>query len=212
MKTTGRRRDRKFQRLGFTFLAAIGVSGCRSHSAASPAQQMAVQRVAQQSAEARVETDQEKSCREFVQGFYDWYTSPAQKDRDHPDGSRNWPDVLKMRKPDLSPELSRLLKADLTSKANEREGDLVGLEDDPFTNSQDNSPKFRVESAVIENGNCRSVVWGMDGGTHRETVEPEAMKADGKWRFINFHYRDDFENGKPSVDGDLISELKSFGY
>jgi hypothetical protein len=156
--------------------------------------------------EARTKTDREKSCRDFVQGFYDWYLSPVKKDREHPEGELGMGDAISFRRGDMSAELYSLLKADHDAQAHANA--IVGLDFDPFTNSQDNSPKFEVKSAVVQNDDCRAVVWGMDAGTHRETVEPEATEKNSAWNFVNFHYRDGSKGGSTLQDSDLIEILK----
>jgi hypothetical protein len=191
--------------LGLAPLLASGFSACRDHPTVSP--QKGSNPDAEQPVAAHVETDEEKSCREFVQGFYDWYLSPVKKDRHHPLGDREMDDAIRVRRKDLSVELYTLLKADRVAQA--RAHELVGLDFDPFTNSQDNSPKFVVRSVLVKDEDCRAIVWGMNKGNHRETVEPELIAKDGSWVFVNFHYHYEASDGDPPSEGDVIQLLKN---
>jgi hypothetical protein len=160
----------------------------------------------QKPVQTRVESDREKWCREFVQRFYDWYLRPGKRDREHPDGELGMDDAIRMQRSAMSGELYSSLKADRDAQAQARE--LVGLDFDPFTFSQDNSPKFEAKSTVVHGDDCRAGVWGIETGVHRETVEPEAKEEEGAWKFVNFHYRYEFQDRSPPRESDLIEILK----
>ena len=151
--------------------------------------------------QARVDTDEERSCRGFVQGFYYWYLKPVPEDKQHTFGQLDMDDVVRRRPGVLARELYADLKADRVAQAHAP--DLVGLDFDAFTGSQDNSLKFEVKSVSVNDANCLATVWGVDQGAHRETVEPESKYLNGKWAFVDFRYLDD--------GSDLMEQLKVLG-
>jgi hypothetical protein len=199
------KRRRKFELCGSILLVVVGFCGCRSQSAVSTAQQKAEQPVAHQPAQARVETDQERSCREFVQGFYDWYTTPIKPDRLHTTGELSFDDVLRLKANLFDRKLLELLKEDRDVQ-NRNPGYITGLESDPFFNSQDPMSKYAVRLVKVEGENCRAQVWGVPDGERAvgsiPDVEPELTIFKRRWAFVNFHY----PNGNFPWN-DLIDEL-----
>lgn len=151
-------------------------------------------------------SERERGCREFVQGFYDWYVARDKLDPKSRKSFRTSDDVLRLKPGLMNRDLLQMLKED--SEAQAKANELVGLDFDPFFNSQDPSSDFKVESAIVKEDRCRAVVIGIEQGQKRETVEPELVEVRGKWVFVNFHYRFDFGNGKPLVDDDLIRILE----
>jgi Protein of unknown function (DUF3828) len=136
-------------------------------------------------------TDQ--SCRSFVQGFYDWYLPHARQ------SAVTYPTALKTKAQLFSPTLLQALKLDYAaSKANPNE--VVGLDFDPFLNSQDPSPKFSAGKAKVQGTTCSAEVHGITDGVINEEVHPELSFVNGNWQFTNFRY----EQGS-----DLLSMLKS---
>jgi Protein of unknown function (DUF3828) len=144
----------------------------------------------------------EASCHAFVQEFYDWYVkaeaTPAVRDRSF--------SLAKARPRAISASLGKLLNADYrASKANP--GEIVGLDFDPFLNSQDPSEKFAVQTVSVKDGKCTAVVRGLRSGAMDEKVNPELDQKGGAWEFINFHYPG--ADPKDGGDMDLISILKN---
>lgn len=137
-------------------------------------------------------TGSETSCRSFVQGFYDWYVPKALKAKERPVVV-----ALKYRAQDFSPELTELLRDDSAAQA--KSSDIVSLDFDPFTNSQDPSSHFVVEHATYGNTRCNAEVRGVEEGKKQEKVMPELEMSNGHWVFVNFLYGD---------SGDLVSLLK----
>jgi hypothetical protein len=143
--------------------------------------------------------EMEKSCRTFVQGFYNWYVRKLTKDS--PKG-----EPLDLKRNSFDPELRRQLKA---YDAVDRDG--VGtLDFDPFITGQDFSPAgYAAGKVVHRNGRYFVDVYCLGGcfgdGTNKRVlvVIPELMYQDGQWRFMNFHYV--FPDGSK---GDLLSLLK----
>jgi hypothetical protein len=136
-----------------------------------------------------------KSCRDFVQGFYDWYVK---------EGQSTFELALKNRSSALSPELLHALREDYAAQAKDPE-EIVGLDGDPFLNSQDPSERFVVGDAKLVGDKCLAVVRGVSSGKKREYVEPELVRKNGRWVFVNFHYG----TSKFSSDENLVRELKA---
>jgi len=136
-------------------------------------------------------TDQ--SCRSFVQGFYNWYLPHARQ------AATTYPTALKTKAQLFSPTLLQALKQDYAaSQANPNE--VVGLDFDPFLNSQDPSTSFSVTKAKVQGTKCTTEVHGITDGVNNEEVHPELSFVNGNWQFTNFRY----EQGS-----DLLSMLKS---
>jgi hypothetical protein len=143
-----------------------------------------------------VQQNTEQGCRNFVQGFYDWYVPLALHDNHGP--ALN---LALQRKPvAFEPDLLNLLKRD--SEAQAKASELVGLDFDPILNSQDPSEHFAVQSATKNAKGCLANVFGISSGQKRETVVAEARFRSGGWRFANFHYTEGTERW------DLITVLK----
>jgi len=148
---------------------------------------------------------QEQSCKDFVQGFYNWYLGRSAVNEKSQTAGPAWDDVAHLRPQALSPELLTLLKADLAaSEANH--DDIVGLDWDPFLATQDPSTNFFVASAVVNNGRCNAVVNGIAHGKKRETVMPELSSVGATWVFVNFHYK--IDKTQSPADENLIATLK----
>jgi len=198
---TTRTQNRNLQALRCLLLAMLAVSACKSHTAVTPAQQKAVQSVAQQPAPAQVETDQEKSCRVFVQGFYDWYfdrlNNASRVAVDNPIVD----DVLRLKPEVLTARLRQTLKEDREA-ASKNHDEIVGLDFDPYINAQDWDGKYYIESATVKGSICRASVWGMDSGATREIVVPELEFNGGKWVFANFLY-----HGQPDQRNENLIDL-----
>lgn len=127
-----------------------------------------------------------------MQSFYDWYLPRASRSGDF------YSTVLKTKTQWFSPILLQALKQDYAaSQANPNE--VVGLDFDPFLNSQDPSPKFKVTNAKVQGTKCSAEVHGITDGVSNEEVHPELSFVNGNWKFVNFRY----EQGS-----DLMSMLK----
>jgi hypothetical protein len=136
----------------------------------------------------------EQSCRKYVQSFYDWYVPRIMKSADTYDL------VLNGKAPSaFSPSLLRQLRADFAAaKANPNE--VVGLDFDPFLNSQDPSETFKVTRVRAAGDKCTAEVHGITDGVNNEEVHPKLMMVNGGWQFVNFRYEQ---------NSDLLSMLKS---
>ena len=147
------------------------------------------------------EQDLDNACRAFVQGFYDWYVPQALADTAEP----AWDLVLKEKGQVFSPELFRQLTADAEAQA-AADGDLVGLDFDPFLSCQDCEARYVIGEATRRGNTCSVDVSAMWSGVQRPTVVvlPEVRQQGTQWQFIDFHYpnpsRPEFES--------LLSQLK----
>lgn len=149
-------------------------------------------------AQAKNRTDLQKSARDFVRQFYDWYVPIALED--HPGPASDL--ALKDRGAVFTSELSRALKrdSDASAKAN---GYIVGLDFDPFLNSQDPDDRYEVGKVTRQDDSYSVEVFGVSSGKREETptVRPELIRRNGRWVFANFYY-------PGSHGGDLLSVLR----
>jgi hypothetical protein len=192
--------------LSATVFMIAAVSSCRrtSPSSAISTRQSLESMYAKPKEAAQAD---EQSCKDFVQGFYDWYVSREIVD----EKLRRGPisnDVLQLRPQMLSQELRKLLQND--SDAQAKADDIVGLDFDPFLNSQDPSPKFIVESTSVNAGRCHAVVNGIRDEQKHEKIMPELAQTGSTWVFVNFQYHFIFNewNRAVSKDDDLVHMLK----
>lgn len=145
---------------------------------------------------AQVTADINKSSREFVERFYQWYVpSLLHRGRFH-----SWNIALRYKRSAFSPQLIELLTANSDAQAACR--DLVGLDFDPFLNSQDPAEHYVVGGIAQRGQTFEADIYPVWSGKQREKpdVTAELAEKDGHWLFVNFHY--------PGGD-DLIKLLKS---
>jgi hypothetical protein len=128
----------------------------------------------------------EKSCRTFVQGFYNWYTAVTQKETQGDSSDL----ALKYKGSAFSPELLHQLKEDSAAQA-KVSGEIVGLDFDPFlaTNS-DPYEKYVVGNVLPKGDRYRVQIYGIQAGKKSTdpVVVPELISKNGRWTFVNFHY------------------------
>jgi len=148
--------------------------------------------------QTKAKEDPSESARKFVQDFYDWYTHGVVKAVDEHKGF-NW----KTRAVDFDPALLRALKEDEDAQA-KAEGEIVGIDFDPFLASQDPCTPYKARS-VVQKGDrflvevhiaCENVT------AENPAVTVELVMRNGHWIFANFHYPEP----KPS-GSDLLSTL-----
>jgi hypothetical protein len=146
-----------------------------------------------------------RSCRAFVQEFYDWYMRLPENTMATNDQRPADEIALKQRKSIFSVELSRRLQEDYDA-ANKAPGELVGLDFDPFLNSQDPDQGYVVGGVRLQGGSYRADVYGLADGKKREkpAVVAELVFENGRWLFLNFHY----PNCKDTKNCNLLSILK----
>jgi hypothetical protein len=136
------------------------------------------------------------SARAFVSQFYNWYVPQALQDRAEP----AWHVALKKKSEDFAPPLARLLRADWA--AQDKCEDLVGLDFDPFLNSQDPAQHYEVGEITREGSIYKAAIYSMQAGQRgsKPDVSASLKRSDGRWMFINFYYPD---------GGDLVTILKA---
>ena len=127
-----------------------------------------------------------RSAMAFTQAFYDWY---AHHDDRLETAVSDRPEVF-------GPELLAALTADIRAQA-KSPGEIVGLDWDPLTASQDPCDPYMATGAVRRadtiavavNGSCKSA--GTD--TMPATVA-QVWRSPTGWEFVNFEYPADTSN------------------
>jgi hypothetical protein len=151
----------------------------------------------------------EASARSFVQGFYDWYLGKvlgASKAKSATDFG--FIDAVRQRPGWFSPELKRLLEEDIAA-ASRCKGDIVGLDWDPFLETQDPAPTYtagKVEKTA--KGFRVSVDFHNKtfGGARNPAAQADVVFVDGHWLFADFVE----EPTDPKERQGLVALLKSF--
>jgi hypothetical protein len=145
--------------------------------------------------------DRKKTCRRFVQEFYNYYVPLV--GGEGPTAEK----ALEDKKALFGQELYKKLKEDFDAQA-KVSGEIVGLDFDPFLNSQDPAPRYIVGEVKERAGHFRAAVHSVssDGKKNPQPdVIPELVQKNNKWTFLNFHY------GKSSIpeNENLLSVLKA---
>lgn len=116
-------------------------------------------------------------------------------------------DIMKKKGNLFSSDLRTKLLEDAAAQAKVK-GEIVGLDFDPFLNTNSDVAKKYVATKVVQKGNSylvdvHAVTSGKKSAT--PTVTPAVGFVNGKCVFINFHY------GKDAIpeNENLISVLKS---
>ncbi len=139
---------------------------------------------------------QSASARAFVSSFYNWYAPLALQDHAEP----TWHIPLREKKTEFDPTLVRLLQADVAAQS--KCEDLVGLDFDPFLNSQDPSEKYEVGDIKQQGDMFTADIFSVQAGERNrkpDVIASFKKRGDG-WLFLNFYY----SNG-----GDLMAILKA---
>ncbi len=139
------------------------------------------------------------SCRLFTQHFYDWYAPLTQKNLSRP----AWNLALQRKANTFSPELFRALKQD--SDAQARATEIVGLDYDPFLNSQDPADHYQARQVTWKDGRCSVELWrASPTDTAAKSGKPDVVaeldQQNQGWRFLNFYY--------PSEKTNLLKQLQ----
>jgi len=140
--------------------------------------------VAGASLAAQQAPDSSKAARAFVEAFYRWYVPVAAADHQGPADAI----AVKQKRTLFSPELYRALKADLDAQA-KVSGEIVGLDSDPFLNSQDPCTGFEIGAVTRRRDSFRVQFFAVCDGKRVEnpSVLAEVRAATGHWEFINFY-------------------------
>ena len=147
------------------------------------------------------DTDLEKSCRIFVQSFYNWYLPKALDVNE----THAIDEALRSKVFSFTPELFKLLKEDSEAQA-QSPGKIVGLDFDPFLSTQDPSERFVVTDVGHKGGTYFVEVDGISSTGKKEKVIAELVNKKNQWLFANFHYPK-FEHAS-AKDADLVTILK----
>jgi hypothetical protein len=133
--------------------------------------------------------------REFVQGFYNWYSPIALRDNPGPASDV----ALKEKRSVFSPELFRRLKED--SDAQAKCDEIVGIDLDPFLFSQDPDDHYEVGQIRQGNRTYKADVYGLRNGVRSDKPEviAEFKFGTGHWFFVNFY--------SPDIGTDLLAIL-----
>ena len=129
------------------------------------------------------------SATRFTQAFYDWYAGA------------NTPFAAVVRDSGslFDPELLAALRADDSASA-ANPGEIVGLESDPFTASQDPCPVYQAgEVRILGTHVLVSVSGNCDA--RRPAVIAELERSGPGWRFTNFRHASD--------TGSVLSDLEA---
>jgi hypothetical protein len=137
----------------------------------------------------------EDSPKKFVQEFYDWYVPMSA----HTRGDAS--DVaLKKKSSVFDAELLKALKEDSAAQA-KSPGDIVGIDWDPFLNSQSQIERCEIGNVTQKNGSYRVEVYDyLEGKKEKKpNIIAEVKQENGHWVFVNFWNPD---------GGNLLSELR----
>jgi hypothetical protein len=127
------------------------------------------------------------SVKTFVEGFYAWYVPKALSGHSGP----AWSAAVKEKGSYFSPELGRKLLEDSEAQAKDA-GEIVGLDFDPFLNSQDPGRSYSVGKVVPKRGSYLAEIHRVVSGKPEEklTATAEITGRNGRWYFVNFFYPD----------------------
>jgi hypothetical protein len=138
-----------------------------------------------------------QSAHDFVDRFYDRYLSEIVDDDNLPSPY----DALQIEPRVFSPGLRKALRDDFDAQ-DASPDEIVGLDFDPFLNSQDPCDEYEVGRATLHGSTYWVAVYGIcDGKKHSQPdLYAEVAPVKASWQFVNFHYPD---------GGNLLGRLKS---
>jgi hypothetical protein len=131
----------------------------------------------------------QESAAAFVQRFYDAYRKEAP----------HWVETVQNRRALFEPSLADALQADAAAQA-KVQGDLVGLDFDPFLGSQDPGPRFEARRTTAVSGGQRVEVFDLTSRA-KPMVLVDVASRGGSWIITDFHYR--------NIGDDLRAILKA---
>jgi hypothetical protein len=123
------------------------------------------------------------SAHAFVQAFYEWYVPLATSDKLNERASTV---AITKRKAVFSPELWAALKDDADAQAHSNE--IVGIDWDPFLNSQDPCEKYDAGRVRKDKDGFLVDIYATCQGQKMENPSITAIlsKSNGRWYFTNF--------------------------
>jgi hypothetical protein len=130
-----------------------------------------------------------KSALDTVRNFYSWYFP-----------GHSFEEALEARRADFDKALYAALRADLTA-ASKSPDEIVGLDFDPFLNTQDPCQRYEVGPAKVTGTSARVEIHGVCEGKKAAKVDVivALRQENGRWVFTNFLY--------PGAD-DLVKVLR----
>ena len=143
-------------------------------------------------------------CRTFVQRFYTWYRGAVER--------AGFESAVRKKPHLFNSALLQALQDDLTA-AKKSPGEIVGLDFDPFTNSQD-LPESFVVGDVRRKGDIYladvSGQWTKGGArAPHPWLVAELKQRNGRWMFTNFRYPPDKHQQKSDDLLSILARLKA---
>ena len=142
----------------------------------------------------------ESSAVAFVRQFYKLYTPRGIKS-----GLAATDSIVREQPAVFSPELQRALTADARART-DAQGEIVGLDFDPFLAAQDPCDNYDVGKPTRVGGNPANILVPIFAMCRNKrdsaAVIAEVAPKSGSWAFVNFHYP------APPVT-DLLTTLKT---
>jgi hypothetical protein len=140
-----------------------------------------------------------KSCRDFLQGFYNKFVRA---------NSSSKPTKFSYE-PYLGPELRRRLKEDRDAQEKDTSGEIVGLDFDPIAAGNDIYTRYEVGEVTPKGERYWVEVYGYweKKRDRDQKIIHEVMSVGGRWMIMNIRYYH-YQNGKLVSQHDLLSTLK----
>jgi hypothetical protein len=129
-----------------------------------------------------------RSAKAFVADFYTWYENGGH--------ARGTAAALRQRKTAFAPELHRALLADYRASAKNAD-EVVGLDFDPFLNTQEDSPALIVGEAEAK-GDTQWVPL-VDPGDKMTRLTVEVACGAAGCHIVNLHYPDPTGSGNDNL-------------
>jgi hypothetical protein len=153
------------------------------------------------------ENPTESSASAFVQGFYDWYVGKVLVATKKGSGY-GFIDAVRQRPDGFSPELKRLLEEDVAA-ASKCKDDVVGLDWDPFLETQELPGSYKVGKVEKTAQGFRVSVDVRDAkarGARNPVAQADVAFVGGHWQFVDFVQ----EPNDPKTRQGLVSLLKGY--
>jgi hypothetical protein len=141
------------------------------------------------SAAAVVADASEAGARAFVERFYDWYVGQTLAAAKSNSGKGfSFIDGIRRRPDSFSPELKRLLEEDYAASS-KCSGEVVGLDWDPFLETQDPGPGYRVGTVKKTASGFRVSLDFHNkqyGAIRNPIAQADVAFVGGHWMFVDF--------------------------
>jgi hypothetical protein len=140
------------------------------------------------------------SCRTFAVDFFAWYVPFTQRELNEP----AFYTAIRHKQSAFAPALLLALKTDAKAQS-KVEGEIVGIDFDPFVGGQDPADHYDVRNIKLKGNHCFAEIWRKSSNETSAKLPDsiaELSQVKGAWQFVNFHY--------PGVKGNLVSVLASW--